>query len=33
MKPVDVKSSTYVHFNQNNYREDPKFNVRDHERI
>ena len=33
MKLADVKSSTYVHFNQNNNTEDPKFNVRDHERI
>ena len=33
MKPVDVKPSTYVDFNKENNKEDPKFNVGDHVRI
>ena len=33
MKPVDVKSSTYVDFNKENNMEDPKFKVGNHVRI
>ena len=33
MKPVDVKSGTYIDFNKENNKKDPKFNVRDHVRI
>ena len=33
MKPVDVKSSTYIDFNKDNNKEDPKFKVDDHVRI
>ena len=33
MKPVDVKSSTYVDFNKQNDKEDPKFEVGDLVRI
>ena len=33
MKPVDVKSSTYIDFNKENNKEDPKFKVGDHVRI
>ena len=33
MKPVDVKSSTYIDFNKENNKEDPKFELRDHVRI
>ena len=33
MKPVDVKSSTYIDFDNNNNKEDPKFKVGDHVRI
>ena len=33
MKPVDVKSSTYIDFNKQNNKEDPKFEVGDHVRI
>ena len=33
MKPVDVKSSTYIDFNKENNKEDPKFKVSDHVRI
>ena len=33
MKPVDVKSSTYIDFNNENNNEDPKFGVVDHVRI
>ena len=33
MKPVDVKSSTYIDFNKENDKRDPKFEVRDHIRI
>ena len=32
MKPVDVKSNTYIDFNKNINKEDPKFKVSDHER-
>ena len=32
MKPVDVKSSSYIDFNKNN-KEGPKFKVGDHVRI
>ena len=30
MKPVDVKSSTYIDFDNKNNKEDPKFKVGDH---
>ena len=30
MKPVDVNSSTYIDFNQENNKEDPKFQVSNH---
>ena len=30
MKPVDVKSSTYIDFNKGNNEEDPKFEVENH---
>ena len=33
MKPVDVKSSTYIDFNKENNKQDPKFKVGDHVRI
>ena len=33
MKPVDVKSSTYIDFDKKNNKEDPKFIVGDHVRI
>ena len=33
MKPVDVKSSTYISFNAENINKDPKFEVGDHARI
>ena len=33
MKPVDVKSSTYIDFNKENDKRDPKYEVRDHIRI
>ena len=33
MKPIDVKSSTYIEFNKDNNKEDPKFKVGDHVRI
>ena len=33
MKPVNVKSSTYVDFNKENNEKDPKFSVGDHVRI
>ena len=29
MKLVDIKSSTYINLDQNNYKEDPKFKVGD----
>ena len=32
MKSVDLKSSTYIDFNQENNKEDPKFEVGDHVR-
>ena len=32
-KPVDVKSSTYIDFNKENDKEDPKFKVGHHVRI
>ena len=33
MKPVDVKSSTYIDFSNEIDKEDPKFNVGDYVRI
>ena len=33
MKPVDVKSSTYINFDKNNNKEDSKFKVGDYVRI
>ena len=33
MKSVDVKSITYIDFNKENNKEDPKFKVGDHVRI
>ena len=33
MKPVDLISSTYIDFNQENNKEDHKFKVGDHIRI
>ena len=30
MKPVDVKSSTYIDFNKGNNEEDPKLEVENH---
>ena len=33
MKPVDVNLSTYIDFNKENNKEDPKFEVSDHVRI
>ena len=33
MKPVDVKSSTYVDFDKRNDKKDSKFQVGDHEKI
>ena len=33
MKPLDVKSSTYIDFNKENNKEDRKFNVVDNARI
>ena len=30
LKPVDVKSSTYIDFNKENNEEDPKLEVGDH---
>ena len=33
MKPMDVKSSTYIDVNVENNDEDPKFKVGDHVRI
>ena len=32
MKSVDLKWSTYIDFNQENNKEDPKFEVGDHAR-
>ena len=33
MKPVDVKSSTYIDFGVENNEKDPKFQVGDHVKI
>ena len=33
MKPVDVKSSTYIDFDKENNKEGPKFKVGDHVKI
>ena len=33
MKSVDIKSSTYIDFNKENNKEEPKFKVGDHVRI
>ena len=33
MKPVDVKSSTYINFNNENNKEEPKFEIGDHVKI
>ena len=33
MKPIDVKSSTYIDFNKENNKKDPKLKVGDHVRI
>ena len=33
MKPVDAKSITYIDFNKENNKEDPKVEVGDHVRI
>ena len=33
MKPVDVKSNTYIDFSKENNKEGPKFKVDDHLRI
>ena len=33
MNPVDVKSATYIDFNKEKNKEDPKFKVGDHVRI
>ena len=33
MKPVDVKSKTYINFNKENHYKDPKFKVSDYMRI
>ena len=33
MKPADVKSTTYIHFNKKINKEDSKFQVSDHVRI
>ena len=33
MKPIDIKSSTYIDFNKKNNKDDPKFEVGDHVRI
>ena len=33
MKPADVNSSTYIYFDKENNKEDPKFKVGDHVRI
>ena len=33
MKPVDVKSSIYIDFNEENNKESSKFKVGDHGRI
>ena len=33
MKPADVKSSTYIDFDEKNNKNDPKLQVDDHVRI
>ena len=33
MKPIDVTSSTYIDFNKENNKEDPKFEAGDYVRI
>ena len=33
MKPVDVKSRTYIDFDKMNTKEDPKFKVGDHVKV
>ena len=33
MKPIDVKSSTYIDLNKESNKEDPEFKVVDHVRI
>ena len=33
MKPADVNSSTYIDFNKENEKEDPRFKVGDHKRM
>ena len=33
MKPFDIKSSTYIDFNKENDKEEPKLDVGDHVRI
>ena len=33
MMPIDIKSSTYIDFNKENIRKDPKFEVAHHVRI
>ena len=33
MKPINVKSNTYIGFNKKTHKEDYKFNVGDHVRI
>ena len=33
MKPVDVKSGTYIDFKKENNKHDPKFEVREHVKI
>ena len=33
MKPADVKSNTYIYFNKENNKEDPKFKIGDYVRI
>ena len=33
MNPAGVKSSTYINFNKENSKEDPKFKIGDHVRI
>ena len=30
MKPIDIKSSTYIKFNKENKKEGPKFKINDH---
>ena len=33
MKPLDVRSSTYIDFDKRNNKEDPEYKVGDHVRI